>query len=41
MSNAFQVRGCCCGIPFGCGVLVFVTAAVAVWRFLLPHGLPF
>ncbi len=22
MSNV-QIRGCCCGIPFGCGVLMF------------------
>jgi hypothetical protein len=27
-----QVRGCCCGIPFGCGVLVLALLAVLVWH---------
>jgi len=38
MSNV-QVRGCCCGIPFGCGVLVVVLLAVGLWRFLVPVDL--
>jgi hypothetical protein len=31
-----QVRGCCCGIPFGCGVLVLALLAVLVWHLLAP-----
>jgi hypothetical protein len=38
MSN-FQVRGCCCGVPFGCGVLVLALLAVALWKLVMP-GLP-
>ena len=38
MSNV-QVRGCCCGIPFGCGVLVLALLAVALWRFAIPGDL--
>jgi hypothetical protein len=36
MSNRFQVRGCCCGIPFGCGLLTFAAASVAVWKLAVP-----
>jgi len=36
MSNRFQVRGCCCGIPFGCGLLTFAAASVAVWKLAMP-----
>jgi hypothetical protein len=28
-----QVRGCCMGIPFGCGTLL-LALAVAVWQLL-------
>lgn len=38
MSNV-QVRGCCCGIPFGCGVLLIALLAVALWRFVVPGDL--
>jgi hypothetical protein len=38
MSNV-QVRGCCCGIPFGCGVLVVALLAVVLWRFVVPGDL--
>jgi hypothetical protein len=38
MSNV-QVRGCCCGIPFGCGVLVLALLAVVLWRFVVPGDL--
>jgi hypothetical protein len=38
MSNV-QVRGCCCGIPFGCGVLVLALLAVVLWRFVIPGDL--
>lgn len=31
MSN-FQVRGCCCGIPFGCGVLLAVLFSALLWN---------
>jgi hypothetical protein len=26
-----QVRGCCCGIPFGCGLLSLLGAVVALF----------
>jgi hypothetical protein len=38
MSNV-KVGGCCCGIPFGCGVLVIALLAVALWRFVAPGDL--
>jgi hypothetical protein len=31
-----QVRGCCCGIPFGCGVLVLALLAVLAWHLVAP-----
>lgn len=31
-----QVRGCCCGIPFGCGALVLALLAVLVWHLVAP-----
>jgi hypothetical protein len=36
MARDFKVRGCCCGIPFGCGVLVFGAGVAALWKFALP-----
>jgi hypothetical protein len=41
MSSNVQVRGCCCGIPFGCGTLLILTASVALWRFAAPGWFPF
>lgn len=41
MSSPVQVRGCCCGIPFGCGVLMFFVASVAVWQIAAADWLPF
>jgi hypothetical protein len=38
MSNV-QVRGCCCGIPFGCGVLLIALLAVVLWRFVVSGDL--
>ena len=38
MSNV-KVGGCCCGIPFGCGVLVLALLAVVLWRFVVPGDL--
>jgi hypothetical protein len=35
MSNV-QFRGCCCGVPFGCGVLVLALLAVALWKLAMP-----
>jgi hypothetical protein len=35
MANV-KVRGCCCGIPFGCGVLVLALLATALWKLLPP-----
>jgi hypothetical protein len=26
--NKVQVRGCCCGIPFGCGTLLVLAVAL-------------
>ena len=37
MPTNYKVRGCCCGIPFGCGVLVLGAGGmVALWKFALP-----
>jgi hypothetical protein len=45
-----KVRGCCCGIPFGCGVLLVVLFASLLWKLAMPghlwpsgagHGLAF
>ncbi len=38
MSNV-KFRGCCCGIPFGCGVLLIALLAVVLWRFVMPGDL--
>jgi len=35
MSNV-KFRGCCCGIPVGCGVLVLGLLAVLAWHLLAP-----
>jgi hypothetical protein len=35
MANV-QVRGCCCGIPFGCGTLVLALAAAGLWHLAIP-----
>ncbi|MBW8878090.1 MAG: hypothetical protein JF614_24265 [Acidobacteria bacterium] len=35
MSN-FKFRGCCCGIPFGCGVLVLALVAMLLWKLAVP-----
>jgi hypothetical protein len=35
MSNV-KFRGCCCGIPVGCGVLVLGLLAVLVWHLVMP-----
>jgi hypothetical protein len=37
--SKFQVRGCCCGIPFGCGVLVIVLFAALLWKLAMPGHL--
>jgi hypothetical protein len=36
MSDRFKVRGCCCGIPFGCGVLVLGAGVAAFWKLAVP-----
>ncbi|MEA2602732.1 MAG: hypothetical protein QOF89_3724 [Acidobacteriota bacterium] len=38
MSNV-RFRGCCCGIPFGCGVLVLALLAVCLWKLVAPGDL--
>jgi hypothetical protein len=37
--SQFQVRGCCCGIPFGCGVLLVVLFASLLWKLIMPGHL--
>lgn len=34
-----QVRGCCCGIPFGCGTLALAGAGIALWKLASPEWL--
>lgn len=40
MADGVQVRGCCCGIPFGCGTVLFF-GTVALWVFGLPDWFDF
>lgn len=35
-----KVRGCCCGIPFGCGTLAVVAALVTFASSLVPDTAP-
>lgn len=37
MATDYKVRGCCCGVPFGCGVLVLAAGMVALWKLALPR----
>ena len=40
MPSNFQVRGCCCGIPFGCGILLLLLLAGAfLWQLAVPGDL--
>ena len=32
-SNNVEVRGCCMGIPFGCGSLLLLGIGVVLWQF--------
>lgn len=32
-----QVRGCCCGIPFGFGSMIILTAALLLWKLASPE----
>lgn len=41
MASNVKVRGCCCGIPFGFGILTVVASSVALWNYGLPDWLPF
>jgi membrane associated rhomboid family serine protease len=27
-----QVRGCCCGIPFGCGTVFLLVGCLFLWK---------
>ena len=36
MADRVKVRGCCCGIPFGCGVFVVLGGALALWQAAAP-----
>ncbi|HEX7186073.1 MAG TPA: hypothetical protein VF756_29880 [Thermoanaerobaculia bacterium] len=41
MADNVRVRGCCCGIPFGCGFSLLLIAAAALWRLAAPGWFPF
>lgn len=32
MPTDFKFRGCCCGVPFGCGVLALTGGVAILWR---------
>lgn len=36
-----EVRGCCMGIPFGCGSVLFLLAGAALWHLPQSGQLPF
>jgi hypothetical protein len=38
MANV-KFRGCCCGVPFGCGILVVALFVVLLWKLAVPGGL--
>jgi hypothetical protein len=31
MAN-YQVRGCCCGVPFGCGTVILAVLGWCLWE---------
>jgi hypothetical protein len=35
-SKEVKVRGCCMGIPFGCGSVLCLVMGVALWQNLIP-----
>jgi len=35
-TNNIQVRGCCCGIPFGCGTLVLLLLGFGLYQYAVP-----
>lgn len=39
MSTNFQFRGCCCGVPIGCGTLAFAAGCTALWHLVPPSWL--
>jgi hypothetical protein len=32
MPTDFKFRGCCCGVPIGCGTLAFAAVLAALWK---------
>jgi hypothetical protein len=35
----YQVRGCCCGVPFGCGTVILVALGYCLWKLAGVPGL--
>lgn len=36
MPTDVKFRGCCCGVPFGCGVLALAAGVAVLWGFAAP-----
>jgi hypothetical protein len=36
MPDRVKVRGCCCGVPFSCGMFVVLGSSIALWKLVLP-----
>ena len=32
-----QVRGCCCGVPFGCGTVFLLVGCLFLWKLATPE----
>ena len=32
-----QVRGCCCGVPFGCGTVFLLVGCLFLWKLASPE----
>lgn len=41
MADNVRVRGCCCGIPFGCSLSLLLIAGAALWRLAAADWFPF
>lgn len=41
MSDRFKFRGCCCGIPFGCGTLLLIAGTTAAFWTFAPRWIAF
>jgi hypothetical protein len=36
MPNRVRFQGCCCGVPFSCGIFFVIGTSLAAWKVVLP-----